>query len=225
MNQEKIWNYFQNEGVDSFSQSLERMEFLLNSITQGMRVLNIGVGNGTLERLALAKNIDISCLDPSERAIDSIRSSLGIGEKAQVGFSQSLPFPNQQFDVVIMSEVLEHLSDEVFAQTLIECRRVLCDGGRFIGTVPADEILFENNVVCPDCGKLFHRWGHVQEFSKQRLKVRLQTQFDHCVITRQYFGSWQHLNWKGRVRYCLKTLAVSLGIKGGSESFFFIARK
>ena len=225
MEQKKIWDYFQNEGINSFSQNQERMKFLVNRLVPHTRVLNIGVGNGVLERLALAKKIDIACLDPSERAIDSIRLSLGLGNKAQVGVSQSLPFSNQTFDVVIMSEVLEHLSNDVFEQSVRECHRVLCDGGSFIGTVPADEALSKNNVICPDCGKLFHRWGHVQGFSEERLQSLLLAKFINCAVTRKHFASWKDLNWKGRIGYLLKSFAVSLGIKGGGESFFFIARK
>lgn len=223
--QDKIWDYFQNEGIDSFAQSHERQKFLVKHLESGMRVLNIGIGNGVLERLAHAKSVDIHCLDPSELAIENLRSSLCIGQKAQVGYSQTMPFKNQEFHVVIMSEVLEHLSDDVMEQTIKECHRVLCRGGTFIGTVPADEKLSENNVVCPDCGKIFHRWGHVQEFSENRLRGYLERQFSQCILSRRYFGSWSSMNWKGKIGFMLKRLTISIGIKGGGESFFFIARK
>ncbi len=124
-NQEKIWDHFQNEGIDSFSQSRGRIEFLVRKIPTGKRALNIGVGNGVLDLLASEKGIDIWALDPGERAIDRLRKSLGMGDRAQVGYSQTVPFPDTHFDFVVMSEVLEHLDERVFEATLEEVRRVI----------------------------------------------------------------------------------------------------
>jgi 2-polyprenyl-3-methyl-5-hydroxy-6-metoxy-1,4-benzoquinol methylase len=45
-----------------------------------------------------------------------------------------LPFANQSFDVVLASEVIEHLEDAL--GFLLECRRVLHDGGCLILTTP-----------------------------------------------------------------------------------------
>jgi len=46
----------------------------------------------------------------------------------------SLPFPSNYFDCIVLSEVLEHLTDE--RKTLIELRRVLKKGGIILLTVP-----------------------------------------------------------------------------------------
>lgn len=223
--QDLIWDYFQNEGSDSFANSLARLTYLAEHLKRGWRILNIGVGNGVLERLAIAKGCDVWCLDPSSRAIERLRSELRLEHRAQVGYSQALPFKDSEFDAIVMSEVLEHLSDAVLQLTLKECLRTLRDGGLFIGTVPADEKLFESQVVCPECGKIFHRWGHVQEFSEERLKGLLEQHFGNCVVKRKYFGNWGGLNWKGRMFYILKSLNVALGVKGGGETLFFCAKK
>ena len=157
VDQGKIWEHFQNEGIDSFSQSRGRLEFLVRRLAPGLRVLNIGVGNGTFEALSLRKGLDVWSLDPSERAIARLRQELALGEKAQVGFSQNIPFPDEHFDAVIMSEVLEHLDDLVLEATLSEIHRVLRRDGMFLGTVPARENLADSHVVCPHCAHQFHR--------------------------------------------------------------------
>ena len=100
--QEKIWEHFQNEGLESFSQSRGRLEFLVRYLSSATRVLNIGVGNGVLESLAVIKGVDIWSLDPSERSIERLRQLLGVGEKAQVGYSQAMPFADSHFDAVVM---------------------------------------------------------------------------------------------------------------------------
>jgi hypothetical protein len=124
-----------------------------------------------------------------------------------------------------MTEVLEHLSDEVLNMTIKECFRVLRIGGIFLGTVPAEEDMFENQVVCPDCAKIFHRWGHVQSFSSDNLRMILSSMFKAVIIKRKYFGNWRALNWKGKVSWLLKQTALNMGIKGGGENFFFFGIK
>jgi SAM-dependent methyltransferase len=223
MDQEKIWNYFQNnpEISEVAFCSDSRYGYISKRVASGTRVLNIGVGRGGLEDYLLSNEVDVYCLDPSEESINTLISKFGLVGKAKVGFSQSIPFDDDFFDVVIMSEVLEHLSDEVLQKTIVECHRVVRPGGKFIGTVPADEKLLENRVVCPDCGKLFHRWGHLQEFSYERLNNLLSQVFDNCFIVRKYFGNYKALNWKGKLSWIIKSSAVSVGVKGEGENYFF----
>ena len=227
MDQSKIWDYFQNDDAvgDVFVNARPRYEYLAQQIASGMRVLNIGVGRGGLEAVLVKKGVVVSCLDPSENAIDSLRKQYALGDRAQVGFSQAIPFPDCQFDVVVMSEVLEHLADDVLNATLVEARRVLKPGGHFVGTVPADENLLENRVMCPHCGEPFHRWGHLQSFSEGRLGVLLAQQFDSVALSRHFLGEVRTLNWKGRISWLVKQILVSFGVTGNGETFFFSASK
>jgi ubiquinone/menaquinone biosynthesis C-methylase UbiE len=165
----------------------------------------------------------VYCLDPSIRSIERIREQLELGERAKVGYSQSIPFSNGLFDYVVMSEVLEHLDDEVLAETLVDVRRVLHDEGHFLGTVPADENLQDGFVVCPGCSERFHRWGHVQSFTRARLSQLFSADFKNVQIDRRSFVGLQRLNWKGKIVGLLKALQASLGFKGGSQNFIFDA--
>jgi SAM-dependent methyltransferase len=228
MDQTKIWDYFQNneEGLRAFQMALPRYRFLAARISSASAVLNIGVGAGGLESILVGRDIRVSCLDPSESAITNLRKSLSIpADRARVGFSQNVPFDSSSFDVVVMSEVLEHLDDDILITTLSEVRRVLRNGGIFMGTVPADEDLLANQVVCPDCGKLFHRWGHVQSFGALRLHTMLASTFGQADVIRTIFGMGQYLNWKGKISWLVKTVLVAMGIKGTGEAYFFQARK
>lgn len=225
MDQTKIWDHFQNSDAagDVFASARPRYELLASRIAPDMRVLNIGVGRGGLEAILQKKGVIVSCLDPSEAAIDRLRRQYGLGESAKVGFSQAIPFPDSQFDVVVMSEVLEHLASDILTATLAEVNRVLKKSGKFIGTVPADENLADNHAMCPHCGELFHRWGHVQSFSEERLYKILTGQFNNINISRLFCGDRCTLNWKGLILWTLKKAAVGMGIKGSGETFFFSA--
>jgi len=227
MHQEKIWAYFQadQDVEDAFAQARARYEFLAKRLLPGSRVLNIGVGRGGLEGVLLAKGVQVSCLDPGDKSIEALRQKYPLGDRAQVGYSQAMPFSDAEFDVVVMSEVLEHLDDDVLSRTLLEVGRVLVPGGRFIGTVPADENLLEGRVMCPHCGKPFHRWGHQQSFDKGRLEALLTQGFQAVRVGRHYFGDHRPLNFKGKLGWLIKKGLVLAGLKGGGESYFFSARK
>jgi SAM-dependent methyltransferase len=227
MNQDVIWDHFQNEGVDAFGRADPRLEYLVRRLAPGEHALDIGVGSGLLETLAVRKGVEIWALDPSERAIDKLRARLGLGERAQVGYSQDLPFPNDRFDTVVMSEVLEHLDDDIRVKSLTEVCRVLKPGGRLIGTVPARERLAESEVVCPNCEHHFHRWGHQATFDKDSMAALLTGWFAIETVEERFFNEWESVGWGRRMTGLLKKLLSwrGLGTYGDARNIVFVGRK
>jgi len=227
MNQDAIWDHFQNEGVSAFGRANPRLEFLVRRLAPGERALNIGVGSGVLERLAAAKSVEIWALDPSERSIERLRDALAIGERAQVGYSQDIAFPDRHFDAVIMTEVLEHLDESIRSDTLDEVHRILKPGGRFMGTVPARERLEDNDVVCPNCEHHFHRWGHQASFDIASARALLERRFAVERIEERFFNEWQSASWPRRAAGLLKKFLSwrGIGTYGIARNIFFIARK
>lgn len=228
MNQTKIWDHFQNndEMDGAFDNAFPRYEYIAQQIASGMSVLNIGVGRGGLENILIKKGVLVSCLDPSDSSIDRLREQYDLGERAQIGFSQSMPFPDRQFDIVVMSEVLEHLSDEVLGSTLVEVRRVLKPEGRFIGTVPANEALLDNRTVCPHCGEVFHRWGHLQSFSLPRLRELLSNNnFEVLRTETRAFPDWRRNGWKNFIKNLIRYVLGRTGSPISSPNIYFEARR
>ena len=227
MDQDKIWEAFQNDEslLDLGFPARRRFEFLAGCVPLGNNVLNIGVGNGYLERLLVEKGIEVFCLDPSEAAVERIQKELALGDKAKAGYSQSIPFSDGMFDQIVMSEVLEHLDTSVLEQSMVELNRILRSGGQFIGTVPADEKLQASIVVCPCCGERFHRWGHVQSFTEERLYGMLSEHFANVTVRRVKFVDYKQLNWKGKFSGVLKHLQALMGFKGSDQNFYFEAGK
>jgi SAM-dependent methyltransferase len=167
---------------------------------------------------------DVYSLDPSAVAIERLRAEIGMdSDHAKVGYSQAMPFPDNAFDVVVMSEVVEHLEDDVIAETLREISRVLTPHGRYIGTVPADERLENNQVMCPRCGELFHRVGHVQSFSRERLADLLRHDFQDVRVKHVYLADWHTLNWKGRLKWLAKKGLLRAGVRGANGNLYFEA--
>jgi len=200
------------------------MRYLVNKLTGG-RVLNIGVGGGTFEEVASKQGADVYSLDPSEKAISVLADRLGMKGKAKVGHSQNIPFKNEFFQDVVISEVIEHLPDRDLQKTLEEVQRVLIPGGRIIGTVPANERLSDQFVICPHCGDGFHRWGHVQGFNPLRIAALLGGYFKVEEISTHLFLTWSLLNWKGKILGFVKKLLFGLGVHGNNEIIVFVGIK
>jgi ubiquinone/menaquinone biosynthesis C-methylase UbiE len=225
--QQAIWDYHQGEGVSSFDGAESRLRSLARSVVGKENVLNIGIGNGFFEAEAEAQRcgVKVFALDPSERAVESLRSRLKLDDRAKVGYAQQMPFADSQFSAVVASEVLEHLNDQDLVATLREVYRVLKPGGLFLGTVPAREQLADQTIVCPCCEKQFHRWGHHQSFSTARVRSILEDRFHVESVFEQYFAPWNILNLKGRLICFLKLALLKLGIHGSDEKIVFRATK
>lgn len=224
MQQSAIWDHFQNEGVASFSQAAPRLRWLAAQVGRGEKVMNIGIGNGDFERAAALRGAVVYTLDPSERAVERIRDELSLGARALTGRSEAIPLADGSLDVVVMSEVLEHLGDADLTATLTEVNRVLRPGGRFLGTVPAYEDMFANEVVCPGCHAKFHRWGHVRGFDGSSLRMTLST--GGFVEVATHMRAFPDFRRRGaRIRSAVRFVLGRLGQGVAQPNLVFSARK
>ena len=226
MEQQKIWDYFQNDGMNPHTFPEERQRFILRYLKPSQVVLNIGVGSGALERLGVAKGVTMYSLDPNRYAIERLRESLGLAERARVGFAEAIPIEGESFDVVVMSEVLEHLDDATLSGALDNVMRVLRPKGSLLISTPYREILSTNRVVCPDCGKVFHKVGHVQSFDKERMRCLLERHefnVDKMFVTS--FVDWRRKGIKNLLKSVLRVVLARLGEGIADPHLVVIARK
>ncbi len=112
-------------------------------LSAGSRLLEIGCGAGNLLLQATVAGSYPVALDLSMQALTFVRSRLeeaGSAPEAPSGFGctqaigESLPFGDNLFDCILLSEVVEHL--EVPQISIREAARVLCPGGRLLITTP-----------------------------------------------------------------------------------------
>ena len=137
-------------------------------ITSG-RVLDMGCGPGydALEMRQLGA--DVIGLDTSVAALSRAAKS---GLPTVCGDGTELPFADESFDAVVMSQVLEHLPDP--EATLDEVRRILRPGGSLLVMLPNyrsfQRSLFGNNWVN------WHLPYHLWHFDQQTLASLLQSE-------------------------------------------------
>lgn len=171
-------------------------------------VLDIGCGEGVqlevLENRGFHKliGIDIALLRV-KRAYKRAPISANAA-----GSAITLPFPKNYFDVVVCSEVIEHLPDVNAA--LSEMRRVVKPGGRIILSTPYDENIHYS--VCIHCGKLTPNGGHLHSFEENGIKDLLQAagfevdlskglMFAIGLFTKASFRVWKSLQPILKLRY------------------------
>jgi SAM-dependent methyltransferase len=113
-------------------------QVLKGRITPGMSLLDAGCGGGRNLVWFLRSGYEVFGADESPEAVRQVRNLVGRlapalpSENFQVADLETLPFPDQRFDVVICSAVLHFARDEAhFDRMLDEMWRVLRPGGLF----------------------------------------------------------------------------------------------
>lgn len=230
MKQDKIWDYFQNQQQNIFSSAIKRQKYLSDRISdlagdKSIKILNIGVGAGDFENIAARNGWEVYSLDPSQDTINSIKQKLNMGDRARTGYAENNPFENNIFDVVCVSEVLEHLDDEQLKKSMSEIKRVLKPGGYIIGTVPAREDFDSQITICPKCGEKFHRWGHYRRYDKAVVESLINQNYQIIKVKEVLLINSSDLNWKGKFSLFVKSSLISIGIHGSNESIFFAGQK
>jgi len=111
-----------------------RSKQLLDWIPEGsLFVLGVGCNSGGLEKIILQhkKGSIVYGIDVNK---DLVGLAIQKGIISKVAKAEDLPFKDGFFDVVILSEILEHVFD--VEKVVNESLRVLKKGGLIIGSVP-----------------------------------------------------------------------------------------
>jgi len=228
MDQGKIWAYFQGKGVKSFDDAIPRLHFLLKKAKKyfslpSIRVLNIGIGNGWLERECLGLGWSTCSLDPDE---DAVRRVAILGVDGRKGSIEEIPFEPGNFQIVFCSEVLEHLHREQLVRGISEIGRVLAPGGYLIGSVPYNEDIESGKTVCPRCGLVFHRWGHHGAFTRKSLNELLcNSGFKVTDLGIRTFLDFSRGTPKNKIGLIVHWLLGILGSPIATPVIYFIAHK
>jgi cyclopropane fatty-acyl-phospholipid synthase-like methyltransferase len=125
--------FLQSEG-EHLSRRL-REAFAFAAVSPGMRVLDLGCGRGEIVRHVARLGAQSYGLDYAEAAVQLtqriMRDEPGIHGLTR-GDAKTLPFAADEFDRVLMFDVVEHLHPWELDACLAEVKRVLKPGGQII---------------------------------------------------------------------------------------------
>jgi SAM-dependent methyltransferase len=170
-------------------------------------VLDIGCGDGFLA-CSIAKAFPgarVTGIDSEEQGIRFAKLKAKEKGLTNVEFSQNLsaglPYPNGSFDVVIMTDVIEHLPDAI--AMLKEIRRITQSGGVVIVTTPNRQ----------EGAKWDHR--HHYEYTGDELKREL----DAVLGPTRVIGSWRMDYVRRWRRKRFGRVALDLSARLGRNAF------
>jgi len=124
----------------------ERIEWFIKDIklycnkTQHPYVLDVGCFDGYTTYCLKQAGFNPTGIDCSPKAIEEADKNVP-NVPFTVGFAEELPFQDELFDAVIMSQVIEHLKEPVVA--LKEAMRVLKPNGLLLVTTPIGKNLLD----------------------------------------------------------------------------------
>jgi SAM-dependent methyltransferase len=159
-----------------------RFKKLANLVEQNyqsnMKIADLGCGNCLWNK----KHIPVTGVDINVKMLQWAYKERYLSDYVLTDNLAKTYLPAGSFDIVIMSETLEHLLN--LEDVLAEAHRILKDDGIFLITVPYDFflgpffILFNLNCLYMGFikGSLYHRFrcGHINHFTKNRLRNALQ---------------------------------------------------
>ena len=123
-------------------------------------VLDVGCGDGFITN-ALPAQLRVIGLDLSPQALGHVvRPRLA-------GSITALPFPDAAFDLILTSDVLEHMPAALYRTALAELARVAAK--YILVVVPHAEQLESNFARCTDCGRVYHVNWHQRRFREDDL--------------------------------------------------------
>ncbi|MFE9825030.1 class I SAM-dependent methyltransferase [Streptomyces sp. NPDC005791] len=157
------------------------VDFTRFPLAAGDRVLDLGCGAGRHAFECYRRGAQVVALDQNGEEIREVakwfaamkeagEAPAGATATAMEGDALNLPFPDASFDVVIISEVMEHIPDD--KGVLAEMVRVLKPGGRIAITVPR----YGPEKVCWTLSDAYHEveGGHIRIYRADELLGKIR---------------------------------------------------
>lgn len=157
------------------------------------KILDLGCGDGFYIHMLtqLPVKLDITGFDYDQVVLKNARKNLGTKKvKLVSGTAEKMPFKNNTFDKIIMTEVLEHVEDD--KKALKEVHRILKKNGILTFTVPSYNFPFLWDPINWGLQKVFNKhiggigffagiWAYHLRLYKKKNLINLFKQADFKI--------------------------------------------
>jgi len=181
------WDEMMSKDVRKFNSYQQgRYDWILKVTGEikGKKVLDLGCGDGALSYLLQRRGALVTGVDNEQQGLDFAQKNVSEAKFVNAS-AYDLPFPDESFDLVVSSELIEHLDRP--ETMLSETKRVLKPAGRLVLTTPH---------------RLTEKPGdkyHFHEFFPEELESLVKTDFNFTKVILSH-----HVFWYGLYTYAAR---------------------
>lgn len=158
-------------------------------------ILEVGCGDGYVlkEISEKVKTSNLIGIDANQKWLDDAKIRLGEKAKLIYGFAEELPFEDNSIDIIVCTEVLEHVIDP--KSVLLELKRVIKPNCPVIVSIPNEKLINQlknilaqikiYNKLMPHVKK-DNEW-HLHDFDLNLLKNLAENDFNFSSIIKAPF--------------------------------------
>jgi ubiquinone/menaquinone biosynthesis C-methylase UbiE len=170
-----------------------KIQLILTTIPNNVNnIIDIGCGNGLITNV-LSKSYDVLGVDISENALKNVYTRTLQSSSSNVDVNDS------SFDLVFSSELLEHLLENDYLDTISEMKRIASN--YIFLTFPNSETIEKNYVKCKNCKHIFNKSHHLRSINVDKIMLHftgweIVTSFQQGAGVRPYNKLLLHLKHK-----------------------------
>lgn len=153
------FDYFHNPDATDRAYEIIFRKFIKKLAGKPRKVLDVGSGSGWTRDIA---HEQLFFVDLSHKNLSILKSGSSGAVLADACY---LPFKTGSLDLVIASEIMEHLNSPDYAAK--EILRILENGGKAIVSTPYEEKL--RYTLCVHCNQVTPMNAHLQSFNEEAL--------------------------------------------------------
>ncbi len=188
-NDADINNYFApNETITTKNERKRNREAIVSKVEKNTKlILDVGCGEAWVAKHFTNKNIHVVSMDVApQNPIQALKNIHNEHHAAVVADVFNPPFAVNSFDVIIASEIIEHLYDpKIFIQKLLP---LLTKNGKLIIVTPYNEKLTYH--TCVHCNHPTPSNAHLYSFNKKNFKSYLPAnihKIQYSILNNKYF--------------------------------------
>lgn len=173
-----------NDSNFTYRYLLKTLQPYINDITT---VLDIGSGVGTIDFYLASLGKNVTGIEISQNAVSIAQKNAAMFHLDKKIRFINAEFPheinNNKYDMVIFSEVIEHLEND--GKALRDIRKVLKPGGYLVITTPSQNApLFKLGLLDSFDKKV----GHVRRYSTESLQSLVEKNGFHTITVKEHEG-------------------------------------